>query len=75
MTSPCVVHEFKSVPNDKILDLSKLKAAADDYSNLTQVIEYDFNTEENIVRKGKKMLGDQHFLLFQQCFKKICRCR
>ena len=45
----------------KILDLSKLKASADDNLNLTKILKFIFEREENIVGKGD-------FLLFPQCF-------
>ena len=40
-------------PNDKILDLTKLKAFADDKLNLTKVIMSVFDRVENIVGKGE----------------------
>ena len=49
---------FNSLPNDKILNWSKLKAIADDKINATV-----FWWIENIVGKGENA-GVQHFLLF-----------
>ena len=41
---------FNSVPNDKFLDWSKLKAVADDKSNVAKKLKFVFGREENIVR-------------------------
>ena len=45
-----------SLPNDKILDLSKLKANADDkiLVNVIEKLKPDFRREENIVGKREK---------------------
>ena len=51
---------FNSLPNDKILDWSKLNAIRVD--NLKVRVE-------NIVGKGENA-GYQHFLLFPPCFQK-----
>ena len=56
-----------SLPNDKISDLSRLKAFADDKSNVTQTLKFVLGRVENIVGKGENA-GHQHFLLFVQCF-------
>ena len=58
-----------SSPNDKILDWSKLKAFADDKIKLAKMMIFVFDTTENIVGKGENA-GNQHFLLFPQCFQK-----
>ena len=58
-----------TLPNDKSLNLSKLKAYADEKLNILQMIEFVFDRIENIVGKGENA-GDQHFLLFLQCFRK-----
>ena len=50
---------INSLPNDKFLDWSKLKALADNKINVT----------ENIVGKGENA-GYQHFLLHIKCFQK-----
>ena len=60
---------FNSLPNNKILDLSKLKAFADDKINAAQKLKICYGTIENILGKGENA-GDQHFLLFPQCFLK-----
>ena len=59
-----------SLPNNKILDLTKLKAYADDKINLAQMMISVFDDRvENIVGKGENA-GYQHFHLFSQCFQK-----
>ena len=58
-----------SLPNDKILDVTKLKAFADDKINVAQKMISVFDRVENIVEKGENA-GYQHFLLFPQCFQK-----
>ena len=58
---------FNSLPNDKILDWSKLKAFADNNLYIALMMIYVFDRVENIVEKGKNA-GYQHFLLFPQCF-------
>ena len=50
----------------KKLDVTKLKAFADDKIHVAQMIS-DFDRVENIVGKGENA-GYQHFLLFTQCF-------
>ena len=61
--------DFNSLPNDRILDWSKLKAFADDKINVTEKLKFVFERVENIVGKGENA-GNQHFLLFPQCFQK-----
>ena len=53
----------------KILGLPKLKAFADDKSNVTQNIRIVFHGIEDTVGKEENA-GYQHFLLFPQCFQK-----
>ena len=60
---------FNSLPNDKILDETKLKAFADDRMNEAQMMISVFDRVENIVGKGENA-GYQHFLLSPQCFQK-----
>ena len=52
-----------------MLDLSKLKAFADDNLNMNQKLKFAMGRVENIVGKGENA-GYQHFLLFPQCFQK-----
>ena len=60
-----------SFPNDKILDLSKLKAFADDKSNVTQTLKFVLGRLENIVGKKEKMLVISIFSFSPQCFQKL----
>ena len=59
------------LPDDKILEMSKLELSADDN------FEFDENSRkfskrvENTVGKGEIARYEQ-FLLFQQCFQKAC---
>ena len=55
--SNCI--QFNFLPNDKILDWSKLKA--DNDINVIEKLKFGLGRVENIVR-------NQHFLLFPQCF-------
>ena len=65
---PAGIHFYlNSLPNDKILDVTKLKAFEDDKINDAQMRISVFDRVENIVGKGKNA-GYQHFLLFPQCF-------
>ena len=41
------------LPDDKILDWSKLKALADDKIDVHENQKFDLGTAENIVRKGE----------------------
>ena len=59
-----------SLPNNKILDRSKLKAFADDKIKVRKMMIFVFARVENIVGKGENA-GYQHFLLFPQCFQKV----
>ena len=54
----------------KILYWSKLKAFADDIINLNEKLKLVLGRLENIVGKGENS-GNQHFLLFQQCFQNL----
>ena len=58
-----------ALPNDKILEGSKLKTLADDRINVAQKLEFVSGRVENIVKKGENA-GYQHFFLFSQCFQK-----
>ena len=62
--------EFDSLPNDKILDWSKLKAFLDDNLNVYEKLKFALGRVENIVGKGENV-GNQHFLLFLRCFLKL----
>ena len=50
----CFTHStisFNLLPNDKMLDLSKLKEFADDKLNVAKMMTYEFERAENIVEK------------------------
>ena len=58
---------FNSLPKDKILDVTKLKAFADDKSNVPKIANSLFGRVENTVGKREND-GNQHFHLFPHCF-------
>ena len=75
LRSMCVIH-FNSprlsfltgpLPNDKILELTKMKAFADNKLNVAYMTISLFDRVKNTVGNGDHT-GYQHFLLFQQCF-------
>ena len=57
-----------TLPNNKILDLSKLKVFADDKIIMTQNLNFVLGRVENIVGKGENA-GYKHFL---PMFSKVC---
>ena len=61
---------LNSLPNDKILSLSKLKAFADDKINAIKELKFVVGTVENNVGIGENA-GYQNFLLFPHCFQKL----
>ena len=67
--STCIVNCLNPLPDDKILDWSKLKAFADDNLNVAKMMISLYDRVEKIVGKGENA-GYQHFLLFPQCFQK-----
>ena len=70
MVRKCAIYSnFNPLPNNTILALSKLKAFADDNFYLAQMVQFLFDREENILRKGENT-GFQHFLLSLNVFKK-----
>ena len=60
---------FNSLPDDRILDWSRLTAFANDKINVTEKLKFVSRRVENIVGKGENV-GYQHFLVFPQCFQK-----
>ena len=64
-----VYRHFNPLPDDKILDRSKLKAFAEDNLNVAKMMISLYHRVENIVGKGENA-GYQYFLLFPQCFQK-----
>ena len=70
LLSCCLVCQcmFNSLPNDKILDDSKLKVFAEDKINVAKKLKFVLGRVENM-GKGENA-GYQHFLLFPRCFQK-----
>ena len=62
-----IIWLLNSLPNDKILDQSNLKALADHKINVNEKLYFDLGRVENMIGKGKNP-GNLHFLLFPECF-------
>ena len=62
-------HQVNSLPNNKFLDWSKLKALAEDKFDLTKNMKSVFQRLKNILGK-RENAGYQHFLPFPQCFQR-----
>ena len=56
---------FNSLPKDKILDRSNLKALTDNKTNVIEKLKFILGTIENMVEKGENA-DYQHFLLYKQ---------
>ena len=67
MYNPFIWHLFMKSQN---FDRFKLKAFADDRSNVAKLMILVFDRVENIVGKGENA-GYQHFLLFPSTFSKV----
>ena len=65
-----LANNSNSLPNDKILAWSKLKAFADDKLHVVKIIIFLFDRLENTVRKGENA-GYQHFSPFPTMFLKL----
>ena len=63
------VYFFNSLPNDNILDWSKLRKFADDKLSFVEKLKLVLGRVENIVGRGENT-GYQYFLLFPQCFQR-----
>ena len=61
---------FNSLPDNKILAWSNMKAFANDKIHVTETLTLVLGRVENIVGKGENA-GYQHFLLFTQSFQKV----
>ena len=57
----------ESLPNNTILNLSKLKAFGNDKVNVNSSLDFGFGRVEKIVGKGENA-GYQNFPLSQLCF-------
>ena len=65
------MHLFlNSLPNDNFLDWSKLKAFADDKTNVTEKMKFVLGRVINIVRKGENA-GYQNFSFSLNVFKRL----
>ena len=60
---------IKPLPSGKFFYVTKLKAFADNKLYVAKVTMSLFDRVENAVGKGENA-GNQHFLLFPQCFPK-----
>ena len=65
----CGTGLFNPLPNDKFLDLTKLKEFTDDKFKVAEMRISLFDRVENKGGKGK-YAGYQHFHLFPKCFPK-----
>ena len=64
-----VINIVNSLPNNKNLDRSKLKAFADAKINVTEKLKSVWEAKETLWKKGENA-GFQHFLLFPKLFSK-----
>ena len=64
-----VLKVLNSLPNVKILDMTKLQIIADNKFNVTKMTISLYDRVENTVGKGENA-GYHHFLVFPQCFPK-----
>ena len=65
VTEHSCLGKINTLPNDKLLDWSKLKAFADNKIKVLKMMIF-----ENIVGKGENA-GYQHFLFIPQCFQEF----
>ena len=68
-TNEIVPFRLNLLPHNRILDKSKWKHSAVDKLDLTSIIEFASDREENILGKGENA-GYQCVLLFSKCFHK-----
>ena len=66
---------FNPLPNDKILDRTKLKAFADDKLYVTKMIISVFDRVENIVGKGKIASTSTFFFSYNVCKRLLSQTR
>ena len=66
--------QLNPLPNDKVLDSSKLKGLADDKIKVIEKSKFILGRVENIVGNGENA-DYQHFLLFPKCFQRVCESR
>ena len=60
----------QDLPNNKVLDVSKLNAFADDNLTVDQKLKFALGKVENIVGKGENA-GYQHFPFSHNVFKRL----
>ena len=65
-TYSCISLKYKK--NNKILEKSKLDKISDDNLNVSEIMEFVFDTVRNIVEKGENA-GYQHFSFQQNVFR------
>ena len=65
----CILSVFNPLPNDKILDMTNLKAFGEYKFSVAKMKISFFDRVENTVGKGENA-GYQHFLLFPTLFSK-----
>ena len=68
--SSCRFNMFNSLPNDKILDVTKLKTIAEDKISVAQMMISVFDGIENIVGK-RENVGYQIFSFSHNVFKSL----
>ena len=64
------MHCFKSLQSNKILNVTKVRAFADDKLKAARMMISLIDRVENTMGKGENP-GYQHFLLCPQCFPKL----
>ena len=69
-----VCHLVNSLPSDKVLNWSKLKALADDKINLTEKLKFGLGRVQKIVGKEENA-GYKHSLISPTMFSKGFLCR
>ena len=60
---------INALPHGKFLDWSELKHLQRDKINRNEKLKFVLGREKNIVGKEENA-GDQHFILFPQCFQR-----
>ena len=68
--APSIDEQFNSLPNNILLDWSKLKDLADDKRNVTEKLHFVLGRVENIEEKRENG-GYQHFSFSHNFFKRL----
>ena len=74
MFSKCFITRLNPLPNHQILDMTKLKAFAEDKLKVDKMTISFLDRVENTEGKGQNA-GYHHFLLFPHCYLKPCSLR